>query len=800
VSTVTGYEKNFTRPFNIAEYEEFVKHAFFQADNCKDLSNRFTTNIGLGEMAIYDCGCYEDEKKKRIALLAVSFTTNMTGCLTRGMERGALHSYMRKCGYDAAVTAFFTPGEKRWRFSLVRISLAYDKTERIKRDSFLAGEGESCIAIKKQLFSILEGDESTLSLDKLEKAFSINTIVKDYMVSGGGTPGDFNFTLYEEEPFDKEAAVTPGMLGAVFEKQMDTALRKSRGTFYTSCEIVQYMCRESLVHYLSAQTGLGSKQIRAFICCDYPSFNPAPIAVRQKIDELHNALKRIKVLDLAAGSGAYIIGMLDEIVKARIHTYYLSALNNDVNSRQSDEVFPEFIRDALCTILGVDIEQQALDIIQRRVHSFCRTLLHDAAARDVEGLAVQLICGDGLLHEIEGEFDIVIGNPPYGIVYDTKIKKAYESIYPSFKRNHDLYTAFYERAIRLLKNRGTLNYITPNTFLNGDYFKPLRRFITSSCRVLQLINFKEHQVFADPTVFVSILLARKEEDIAGKRSYLYKNYSFLGKENGFSFSRETAVYLSDKPLRPGSSIMKSIMTKPFVVPLESMFYVKDVGFNYWTKGKGKQRRDSIGSRVFYQGDRRDQRDIPYLKGRNVSRYAIAAPQQYLRHNYETFLDKATDTLRYSGTFLTVSPKIVYRQTSDRIVAAIDYSRNYVDKTVHIILAKETPCPLDLHYLLALLNSRLFFYLYREISQERYGRAFTQVKTVYVKQLPVKIVDIEEQHVLIHLVDEMCVLAERAASGDTMAAVQAAVLQEKADLLIYGLYGLSEEEVEKVQTF
>ncbi|WCK55480.1 TaqI-like C-terminal specificity domain-containing protein [Aneurinibacillus sp. Ricciae_BoGa-3] len=796
--TVTGYENIFTRAFDLVEYGKFIQHAFLRANERKYESAHFDMPFRFGQMFVTNYGSYEDEKNKCIAFLAVSFNKTATGCVTREIERASLHSYMRKCGYDAAIIAFYKLEEKRWRFSLVRFALTYDKTERIKRDSFIGGEAASHLVIKKQLLSIREGGESILSLDKLEKAFTANTIIKDYMASGVGTPDNFNFTMYEEEPCDKEAAVTPGMLGAVFEKHMDTALRKSRGTFYTSCEIVQYMCRESVVHYLAAQTGLGSKQIRAFICCDYPSFDAVPVEVEHKIEELHNALKRLKVLDPAAGSGAYIIGMLDEIVKARLHISYLSHLNIEVVRRQSDEWYLEFLQDALCAVVGVDIEQQALEIVVRRVRSFCRTLIHDAAAIDVGELAVRLICGDGLLDEIEGEFDIVIGNPPYGIVYDTTIKKEYESLYPSFKRNHDLYTAFYERAIRLLKNNGTLHYITPNTFLNGDYFKPLRTYITSSCRVLQLINFNDHQVFDDPTVFVSILLARKEENIERGEAYLYNHYSFMGKEKGFSFSRQTAVYSSDKPLRPGSSIMESIINKPLVVPLESMFYVKDVGFNYWTKGKGKKRQGSIGSRIFYQGDRKDERDIPYLKGRNVSRYAIATPQQYMRHNYETFLDKATDTFRYSEALLTASPKIVYRQTSDRIVAAIDYSRHYVDKTVHIILPKQTSWSMDPQYLLALLNSQLFFYIYREISQERYGRAFTQVKTVYIKQLPLKIADKDEQQVFIQLVEQIRSLTEKAVTGDKQATEQIEELQRKLDGLIYRLYGLSESEIEKVE--
>ncbi|MCB0583698.1 MAG: hypothetical protein KDD10_30740, partial [Phaeodactylibacter sp.] len=60
----------------------------------------------------------------------------------------------------------------------------------------------------------------------------------------------YNFTIKEDEPLEKEVAVDPEMLGKVFENMLDVTERKSKGAFYTPREIVHYMCRESLIHYL----------------------------------------------------------------------------------------------------------------------------------------------------------------------------------------------------------------------------------------------------------------------------------------------------------------------------------------------------------------------------------------------------------------------------------------------------------------------------------------------------------------------------------------------------------------------
>jgi hypothetical protein len=175
-------------------------------------------------------------------------------------------------------------------------------------------------------------------------------------------------------------------------------------------------------------------------------------------------------------------------------------------------------------------------------------------------------------------------------------------------------------------------------------------------------------------------------------------------------------------------------------PIELTFHVKDVGFNYWTMGKGKKRDgDSIGDRVFYSGARNHSKDIPFLKGRDVNKWYYTAPHNWLRHNYQDFLNPQVDTFRFTESFFKRSPKIIYRQTASTIIATLDNSGHFLDKTIHLIVSKhETWDIVSASFLLGLLNSKLFAYLYAYISQETKGRTFAQVKTTYIKQLPVPI--------------------------------------------------------------
>jgi len=331
------------------------------------------------------------------------------------------------------------------------------------------------------------------------------------------------------------------------------------------------------------------------------------------------------------------------------------------------------------------------------------------------------------------DFDIIIGNPPYGIVYDIDRKKMYESLYTSFKRNNDIYVAFYSCASNMLSEKGILTYITPNTFFNGDYFTELRTTITKAYLINEIIDFKNSKIFKDPTVFVGIVMLTKCS--TNKFPYFYE---FKISNDNFSKLTKNIVQInsaSDKPLKPLNRLVQKIQLNP-TTKFDDLFLIKDVGFNYWSIGKGKKRDgNSIGDRILYSGERETEWDKPYLKGRDIEKFGIKSPTNYLRYNFNDFLDEGIDVFRYSTEILETIPKIIYRQTSSSIVAAIDYSGCLVDKTVHVILHKEVGRRFDLKFILCLLNSSLFNYLYIDISQETEGRAFAQVKTTYIKKLP-----------------------------------------------------------------
>src|SRR5690606_18319015 len=113
----------------------------------------------------------------------------------------------------------------------------------------------------------------------------------------------------------------------------------------------------------------------------------------------------------------------------------------------------------------------------------------------------------------KGGFDVVIGNPPYVLCQPSNTKNNILSFYKTFEvasYKIDLFHLFFEKSINILKRKGKLGLITPNTYLNNKYIKPLRSFILTNADINNLINYKS-QIFIDAGVDVATIILTKEK-------------------------------------------------------------------------------------------------------------------------------------------------------------------------------------------------------------------------------------------------------------------------------------------------
>jgi len=342
---------------------------------------------------------------------------------------------------------------------------------------------------------------------------------------------------------------------------------------------------------------------------------------------------------------------------------------------------------------------------------------------------------DGTKRKQNGGFDAVVGNPPYGIVFAIPEKRFLEALLSSFVRNNDLYVAFSQQCVNLLRAAGFASLIIPNTFVMGPYFNHLKQFWLTNTQVIFIDDFGHTAIFPDPHVFSAIFLCKKHSSGSTQETSLREASV---QSNQVYYLGESSTLLSKLPLETWK-VFNPVMQKAIKhgTPLKDLCLVKDVGFNYWTRGRGKTRGESIGSRILYDGPQEHPEDIPFLKGGDFSRYETPASRDHwLRHEYKALLDSEVDIFRFSPEFLKVPVKIVYRQTADKIVATLDPAGHLVDKTIHTVLLKAGIYGYSYNYLLAVLNSKLVNYVYNNLAREE-GRVFSQVKTFRVEQLPIR---------------------------------------------------------------
>ncbi|MCR4848157.1 MAG: Eco57I restriction-modification methylase domain-containing protein [Bacteroidales bacterium] len=158
----------------------------------------------------------------------------------------------------------------------------------------------------------------------------------------------YNFTVDENDPDDAEIGVDPEMLGKIFESLLED--NKAKGAFYTPKEIVRYMCKESLIAHLTSKLpNVSDAVIRTFVETHemQPELEPYH-------DTLSTALREVKICDPAIGSGAFPMGLLNELWRCR------EALGTKESRLQLKK---EIIEN---NIYGVDIERGAIDIARLR--------------------------------------------------------------------------------------------------------------------------------------------------------------------------------------------------------------------------------------------------------------------------------------------------------------------------------------------------------------------------------------------------------------------------------------------------
>lgn len=385
----------------------------------------------------------------------------------------------------------------------------------------------------------------------------------------------YNFTVKEDEPLEKEVAVDPEMLGKVFENLLEIKDRKSKGTYYTPREIVHYMCQESLINYLmeelkgkinredietlvkygesaienESQTASQNKETKRY------SFK-LPEKIRSQARLIDKKLMGIRICDPAVGSGAFPVGMMNEIIRVR------NALTPFIKNKKERTSY-HFKRHAIQYCLyGVDIDSGAIEIAKLRLWL---SLVVDEEDRKIiqplPNLDYKIVCGNSLLgvekdlfnyeqfkkleklkplyfnetssskkqkykkqidlliseltrrHKVfdfeiyfsevfqeKKGFDVVIANPPYLEEKDNKSKfelvKTTEWGQKWYQGKMNYWYFFICKGIDISRRQsGIITFIAKNNWTTNDGAKKMRNKVIKCSQILSLIDFGDFKIF-----------------------------------------------------------------------------------------------------------------------------------------------------------------------------------------------------------------------------------------------------------------------------------------------------------------
>jgi type I restriction-modification system DNA methylase subunit len=268
-------------------------------------------------------------------------------------------------------------------------------------------------------------------------------------------------------------------------------------------------------------------------------------------------IAEMRFADIACGSGSFLLGVFDELLRYHTAYYNRNQTNRDegvragcVENRYGSLRLSLKQKKAILknNIYGVDLDMQAVEVAQ---FSLFLKLMDDETTASVQvyqqetkapllpSLSSNVVHGNSLINwdfdsgffgsdddtkifpldftqvfsEVmrRGGFDAIVGNPPYVRIQGfPRLQIDYFSkTYAAAKGNYDLYVNFIEKGYKLLKPSGKLGLIVPNKFLKTGYGSGLRKYLSGESALEEIVDFGASQVF-EATTYTCLLFLAKE--------------------------------------------------------------------------------------------------------------------------------------------------------------------------------------------------------------------------------------------------------------------------------------------------
>jgi methylase of polypeptide subunit release factors len=594
----------------------------------------------------------------------------------------------------------------------------------------------------------------------------------------------YRFTPLEPSPTEQSYALDPELLGRVYEHLLGleqtgarSTARKRTASFYTPYEIVNYMVGEALLaHFkeLHPDQDFEQRLRHLLLSQDEPH-----LLTEAEAADLIEAIARLKILDPACGSGAFLLGVLQKLADIWLK------LDPHCNLGQVKRYLAENC------LYGVDIQPAAVQIVRLRLW-LAQTPPESPPA--VHLAAANILLDDEPLQPLLARpFDIIIGNPPYINTNELKeMAPIYRRRYTTAYGSYDIYILFFERLKALARPGGLIALLTSNKYLIADYGLKARAFILKNFTLHKLLDLADcHRIFAGAQISPCITLVQNQPPLpqAQLELALLKDDD-IGRLPAIEFEKRSINKLAsgnkqifELRLAPDNQqLVDKLLAQSLALGQVAEVRTGVMGFAYWSMAEfihdgPVERGLRIATNGFIE---------PYLFRWNKR------VKLYRRYFYQPYLDIENCPLNEPTKRLFQQPKLMIRGVARQLSAQLDDEGIGLLVAVHASVIRQE-AKLDPRYVLGLLNSKLLNWYHRiRYYTGRIPEGSLRYPVSFLETLPIKQLSLPEQQPLISLVDQM--LAAKQADPNT----DISSLAETLDGLVYGLYGLSEQEIDLIK--
>jgi hypothetical protein len=388
-------------------------------------------------------------------------------------------------------------------------------------------------------------------------------------------------------------------------------------------------------------------------------------------------------------------------------------------------------------------------------------------------------------------FDVLIGNPPYGVSMTEKERSCLVSTLGKVP-DYEIYYLFLNRGYQLLCQNGKLTYIIPNTIIFNVYAQSFRVEMLNSWRVDEVLDCTEFDIFADATVRNVVLQLSKS---VGDGSLGYRN---TRNSNSFeALTKRPILQIDTEIVRSNNQNWGLLFKLPEDVlaviakirksclPLNRYFSRTSQGLIAYDKYRG-QSAETIKNRIFHAFTKLSDEYKPWLYGEDVTRYSV-------KWNEKEYVNYCGSIANPRSPEFFCGERVLIREiTNPAIYAGYTDEELYNDPAVIVVL-NNPESPLTLQTLLGVLNSKFATFYHFNSSPKATKGAFPKILVYDVNHFPLPAELKGNFHCRIHdCVIQILAHKKQNPDADT------SQLEHEIDQLVYALYQLTPAEIALIE--